>query len=241
MTTPAKVSTSVPTARKFNVTEYYRMGEVGIFHPEERLELIEGVIMLKVPPAVIPAPRKFTVAEYYRLGEAGILQDDERVELINGEIVLMAPIGDLHAMEVRQATRVLYNNVADSLIVSVQNPVRLDASFEPQPDVALLRFRDDNYTSHPTASDILLVIEVSDSSLSYDRTTKIPAYAAAMVVECWLLNLPDDCLEKFTVPGPNGYGQHSVHRRGEIIAPVALPDLNISVDDLLPPAISSIG
>ena len=134
------------------------MGEVGIFHPEERLELIEGVIMLKAPPSVIPAPRRFTADEYYLMADAGILQPDERVELLEGEIVVMPPIGDLHAMEVRQATRVLYNNVADSLIVSVQNPVRLDTSFEPQPDVALLRFRNDNYLSHPTASDILLVI-----------------------------------------------------------------------------------
>ena len=97
MTTPAKAAPTAPSSRKFNVTEYYRMGEVGIFHPEERLELIDGVIMLRCPPAPLPEPRKFTVAEYYRLAEAGILAPDERVELIDGEIILMAPIGDLHA------------------------------------------------------------------------------------------------------------------------------------------------
>ena len=241
MTTPARVTSSVPSSRKFNVTEYYRMGEAGIFHPEERLELIEGAIMLKAPPAIVPSPRKFTVDEYYRMAAAGILQPDERVELVEGEIIVMPPIGDLHAMEVRQATRVLYKSVSDSLIVSVQNPVRLGASFEPQPDVALLRFRNDNYLSHPTASDILLVIEVSDSSLSYDRTTKIPAYASAMVAECWLLNLPDDCVEEFALPGPDGYRQHSVHHRGERITPVALPDLSISVGDLLPPVMPAVG
>ena len=226
----------MPSPRKFNVTEYYRMGEVGIFHPEERLELIEGVIMLKAPPAITPSPRKFTVDEYFGMAEAGILQPEERVELIEGEIIVVPPIGDLHAMEVRQATRVLYGSVADSLIVSVQNPVRLDASFEPQPDIALLKFRDDNYPSHPTASDILLVIEVADSSLSYDLNTKVPAYASAMVAECWLLNLPDDCLERFLQPGPNGYGQHTVHLRGESVSPEALPGLSIPVNDLLPPA-----
>lgn len=238
MTTDAKKPATTParSTRRFNVAEYYRMGEVGIFHPEERLELIEGVIMLRCPPAPLPEPRKFTVAEYYLMAEAGILAPDERVELIDGEIVVMAPIGDLHAMEVRQATRVFYSAGADSVIVSVQNPVNLGAHFNPQPDIALLRFRDDNYPSHPTPSDILLVIEVSDTSLGYDRNTKIPAYAHAQVPEAWLLNLPDDCLERFTQPGPDGYQHRSVHRRGERIAPAARPDLDISVADLLPPA-----
>ena len=235
MTTPAKALTSIPSPRKFNVTEYYRMGEVGIFHPKERLELIEGVIMLKAPPATTPSPRKFTVDEYYRMAEAGILQPEERVELIEGEIIVVPPIGDLHAMEVRQATRILYNSVANSLIISVQNPVSLGTSFEPRPDIALLRFREDNYPTHPTPSDIFLVIEVSDSSLTYDLNTKIPAYAAAMVEECWPLNLPDDCLERFTQPGAEGYAKHSIYRRGESIAPESLAELNILADDLLPP------
>ena len=237
MTTPAKVSTSVPSSRKFNVTEYYRMGEVGIFHPEERLELIEGVIMLKSPPASIPAPRKFTVAEYYRLGEAGILQDDERVELINGEILLMAPIGDLHAGRVDRWTNYFGERARGRFIVRVQNPVQVGEGQSPQPDLVLLRPRPDFYEgSRPGPGDVLLIVEVSDSSLPYDRNVKAPLYASHNLPETWLMNLVDDCIERFTQPGPGGYERHSVHRRGERISPEALPELEILVDDLLPPA-----
>ena len=237
MTTTPKVSTSAPPTRRFNVTEYYRMGEVGIFHPEERLELIEGVIMLKSPPASIPAPRKFTVAEYYRLGEAGIIEDGERVELINGEILLMAPIGDRHAGRVDRWTNYFAERARGRYIVRVQNPVVIGERQAPQPDLVLLRPRPDFYeTSAPGPEDILLIIEVSDSSLPYDRNVKAPLYAGHDIPETWLMNLVDDCIERFTRRGPGGYERHSVHRRGERITPEALPDLEILVDDLLPPA-----
>ena len=235
MTTPAKAAPTAPSSRKFNVTEYYRMGEVGIFHPEERLELIDGVIMLRCPPAPLPEPRKFTVAEYYRLAEAGILAPDERVELIDGEIILMAPIGDLHAGRIDRWVTYFVGMSRGRFIVRSQNPIHLGEHQVPQPDLALLRPRDDFYEGMPpTPADILLVVEVSDSTLNHDRNIKVPNYAAAGLPETWLMNLIDDCIERHTQPGPDGYRHRSVHRRGERIAPLSLPHLEIPVDALLP-------
>ena len=189
-------------------------------------------------PAVTRPTRRFTVAEYYRMAEVGILQPDERVELIKGEITVMPPIGDRHAMEVRQATRVFYSIAGGTVIISVQNPVHLGEHFQPQPDVALLRFREDNYPAHPTPADILLVIEVSDTSLTYDRNVKVPLYAGAGIVETWLVNLEADYIEVYRQPGPEGYQQSVIFRRGERIAPAARPDLELNVADLLPPPVA---
>ena len=189
-------------------------------------------------PAAPRSTRRFTVAEYYRMAEVGILQPDERVELIKGEIIVMPPIGDRHAMEVRQATRVFYSIAGGTVIISVQNPVHLGEHFQPQPDVALLRFREDNYPAHPTPADILLVIEVSDTSLTYDRNVKVPLYAGAGIVETWLVNLEADYIEVYRQPGPEGYQQSVIFRRGDKIAPTARPDLELNVDDLLPPPVA---
>ena len=189
-------------------------------------------------PVATRSTRRFTVAEYYRMAEVGILQPDERVELIKGEIIVMPPIGDRHAMEVRQATRVFYRIAGGTVIISVQNPIHLGEHFQPQPDVALLRFREDNYPAHPTPADILLVIEVSDTSLNYDRNVKVPLYAGAGIVETWLVNLEADYIEVYRQPGPEGYQQSVIFRRGEKISPVSRPDLELNVDDLLPPPVA---
>ena len=187
-------------------------------------------------PASKPANRKFTVAEYYRMGEAGILGPDERVELIDGEIVVMPPIGPSHAWSVALDIPLFSRYAGDRFIVQIQNPIHLDDGSEPQPDVMLLRNRPGGYpTSHPTPVDVLLVIEVADSSLEYDRMVKAHLYGRAGVPEAWVKNLPEDCIERFTEPGPDGYAQHSVHCRGGTLTPVSLPDLELPVDDLLPP------
>ena len=180
--------------------------------------------------------RKFTVAEYYRLAEAGILQHTERVELIEGEIVLMAPIGIRHAGEVDRLTRLFYRYGGDQFITRVQNPIRLGEHCEPEPDLAILRFREDEYfDAHPGPDDILAVVEVSDTTLDYDREIKSKLYAAAGIPEMLLMNLPDDCLEHLTNPGPDGYVQRTIYRRGDKIRLISLPDLEFAVDDLLPP------
>ena len=193
----------------------------------------------KVPPPTLSPSRetrKFTVAEYYRMAEAGILKPDERVELIEGEIIVMPPIGPGHAGDVNRLNRLFARQVDDRFIVHIQNPVHLEDGSEPEPDIALLRYREDFYSgAHPTPADVLLVIEVADSSLEYDRNVKAELYGRNNIPETWIKNLPEDCIERLTEPGPEGYAQHTVHRRGETISPVSLPDLELAVEDLLPP------
>ena len=180
--------------------------------------------------------RKFTVDEYYRMAEAGILHHTERVELIEGEIVIMAPIGSRHGSGVARATRLFVSQAAGSVEVWPQNSVQLGEYLELQPDVAILNPRDDSYAdSNPGPDDILLVIEVSDTTLAYDRGTKADIYARFNVPEIWVMNLPEDCIEGFSDPGPEGYTRQTTYRRGDKISPAALPDLEFAVDDLLPP------
>ena len=194
-----------------------------------------------VQPAETPAEtivtRKFTVAEYYRMGEAGIFHPEERVELIEGTIVVMAPIGIRHSGSVIRYIQVFSRLAGDRFVLQIQNPIHLDDNSEPQPDVILLRPRSDNYfDSHPGPADVLLVIEVSDTSLNYDRGVKAHLYGRHNIPETLVLNLPGDCIEGFTRPGPEGYAQHNIYRRGDKIGPVSLPDLELVVEDLLPPA-----
>ena len=191
------------------------------------------------PPQSAPPvreTRKFTVAEYYRMAEVGILRPDERVELIEGEIILMPPIGPRHAGDVIRSIRLFSRLDDDRFVLQIQNPLHLAEQSEPEPDVMLLRPRADDYTaSHPTPANVLLVIEVADSSLDYDRAVKAHIYGRAGVPETLVLNLPEDCIEGFDQPGPEGYARHTIYRRGDQIRPVSLPDLELAVADLLPP------
>ncbi len=192
----------------------------------------------QVPEAYAPAPqtRKFTVVEYYRMGEVGILGPEERVELIDGEIIVMPPIGPSHADSVDGFIDTFGAHARGRFRIRIQNPIHLNDGSEPQPDISLLRLRPGGYAAaHPTPADVLLVIEVADSSLEYDRGVKAQVYGRAGIPETWVKNLPEDCIERFTEPGPEGYARHTVHRRGETLTPVSLPDLELPVDELLPP------
>ena len=185
----------------------------------------------------IPKSRKFTVDEYYRMAEVGILHPEERVELINGEIIAMAPIGPLHAETVEHWSNAIKERIPHPYIVRSQNPVTLGENLQPIPDLAIVRRRTGGYYgSHPEPDEIIVVIEVSDSSLAHDRDVKVPLYAQANIPETWLMNLVEDCIESFTGPGPNGYANHTIYRRGDRISPSTLPDVEFAVDDLLPPA-----
>ena len=189
-------------------------------------------------PAYTPQTRKFTVAEYYRMAEVGILQPDEKVQLIEGEIILMPPIGPEHAADVDEFLALFAQYAPGRYRLRIQNPVRLDNGSEPEPDVALLRLRPDGYRgAHPAPADVLLVIEVSDSTLTYDRNVKAHLYGRHNIPETWVRNLPEDCIERFTEPGPEGYARHTIHRRGETLTPVSLPDLSFAVEGLLPPPV----
>ena len=176
--------------------------------------------------------RRFTVHEYHRMGEAGILHEDDRVELIEGEIVEMPAIGTRHFSCVNGLTRLLVRGVGDSAIVSVQNPVRLDEHTEPQPDLAVLRARDYR-RSLPGPKDVLLLIEVSDTTLPYDRGVKLPLYARAVIQEVWIVDLSGEVVERHTDPSENSYRHTARMRRGDRIECPALPHLALTTDGVL--------
>ena len=166
------------------------------------------------------------------MGEAGILHDD-RVELIEGILIDMAPIGSDHAGKVIRFTTLLSSTFTGRALISTQNPIRLDRHSEPQPDFAILRHRSDFYeTSHPEPEDILLLIEVSDTTLRYDREIKIPLYAQHGIPEVWLLDLQHKQLEIYRQPSADGYRQILRPAKDERIAPALLPDTTLAISDL---------
>ena len=180
-----------------------------------------------------PQTRRFSVDDYHRMGDAGILTEDDRVELLGGEVVEMSPIGSRHARVVNRLTRLLVAAVGDRAIVSVQNPIVLPPLSEPQPDVALLAWRDDFYPDLPRPAEVLLVIEVADSSLLFDRTRKLPLYAGAGIGESWLVDVVAGVIEVHTEPGAAGYGRRRLLGPGESLAPAALPDLVFDAASIL--------
>ena len=180
------------------------------------------------------ARRRFTADEYQRMGQAGILSREDRVELIDGEVVAMSPIEPPHCAHVDRANRTFVLKVGDHAIVRTRGAVRLDLFNEPQPDVVLLRPRADYYASaHPGPADILLVLEVADSSLDYDRTVKMRLYARLGVTEFWLVDVQAHLLTRFSDPGPDGYRTQQQDGRGRLVAPTQLPACIVSTDDLL--------
>jgi Uma2 family endonuclease len=182
----------------------------------------------------IERPHRFNVEDYYRMADAGILTEDDRVELIEGEIADMPPIGSPHAGTVDRIVRLFFKNLMDRVIVRSQNPVRLGQDSEPQPDIALLKPREDFYTkAHPGPSDVLLVVEVADTTVQYDRETKLPLYACSGISEAWIVNLVSLRIEAYWEPFPEGYRQQTFYQRGQRISPQAFPDLDLVVEDIL--------
>jgi len=179
---------------------------------------------------------RFTVDDYHRMAEAGILAEDDRVELIEGEIVEMSPIGRRRQACLDKMTALLAGWLAGRAIVRIQGPVRLSQFSEPQPDLLLLRPRADYYASVDAGpDDVLLLIEVADASLAYDREVKAPLYARAGLTEYWILDLQSDRLLVFRDPdsGAGRYRCVDCLAHDERIAPLAFPDLEILVADLL--------
>ncbi|MCY4654512.1 MAG: Uma2 family endonuclease [Dehalococcoidia bacterium] len=183
-----------------------------------------------------PQKRLFTRKEYHAMGRAGIFAPNERVELLEGEIIAMSPMGDRHSSCITRVNRVFAGlNIANRAIVSIQSPVVTSSTSEPEPDIALLAFRDDLYDfGKPRPHDVLLLIEVSDSSLEYDREVKLPYYASLGIPETWIANLQDDRIEAYTDPSPEGYLASRIYRPGGTISPTAFPDLQILVNDIIP-------
>ena len=166
------------------------------------------------------------------MGEIGILREEERVELIEGEIVEMNPIGSRHAACVKVLTRLFGRSLGDDLLLDVQNPVRLDGGLEPQPDLAVVRARDYR-ESLPGSKDVLLVIEVSDTTLRYDRNVKLPLYARAAIAESWIVDLPNEAIERYNHPSEEGYQRMERVGRGRSLASEALPNLTLQTEAVL--------
>jgi hypothetical protein len=178
--------------------------------------------------------RLFTVAEYYQMAEAGIFSGDDRVELLNGEVVEMSPIGSRHAACVDRLNQLFSERMIGCVIVRVQGPVRLGRYSEPQPDLALLQPRPDFYAhAHPEPEDVLLVAEVAETSAAYDREVKVPLYARAGILEVWLVDLANECIEIYRQPAPQGYQQVQRLGRRQHLAPLALAGCDLTVDAIL--------
>jgi Uma2 family endonuclease len=180
-----------------------------------------------------PALHRFNVEEYYRMAETGVLKPDARVELIDGEIHDMSPIGPLHGGVVNRLTRFFGKAARGRWLLSPQNPTRLNMYSEPQPDLMLLKPAPDDYTTHhPAPDDVLLLIEVSQSSLAFDRRKKIPLYARTGISEVWIVNLRKRVIEIYRDPHAAGYAETTIVRAGDKVSPQAFPKVSLDIAEL---------
>ena len=183
-------------------------------------------------PQTIPR-RTLTVDEYHKIGDAGVLSPEDRIELIEGEMIEMAPIGARHFAMVNKLCALLVAAVGNKGIVSVQNPIVLPPRNEPQPDIAILKPRADYYKSLlPGAQDVLLLNEVADTTLEYDRDAKIPTYAQHAIPEVWLVNVQTNSLSIFLDPSHKGYRRLLTPQVGDHVIPHLLPTVRVSVTEI---------
>ena len=176
---------------------------------------------------------RFTIEEFERMVEVGIIPEDARVELIDGVMYEMAPIGNWHNATADALNELFKSSPGARVIVRVGGSIKLPDVSEPQPDLAVLRFRADYYRDGGVGpTDVLLVIEVSDSSLVYDRTLKLPMYATAGIPEVWIVTREPAAIEAYRVPRANGYRERLVYLPGESLSPLARPELTIHVSDV---------
>lgn len=177
---------------------------------------------------------RFTVEQFERMGDAGVLDPDERYELLDGEVVPMSPIGPKHAGKNDRIVALLVLRLVGRAVVRSQNPVRLLPRSMPQPDVVVAHYRRDFYESaHPTAEDVHLVIELSDSSLRVDQLVKLPIYARQGIREVWIVDLAAELVHIHRDPADDFYHTVTAVSRGERIAPVDFPDVELTVEELL--------
>jgi Uma2 family endonuclease len=181
---------------------------------------------------VAPAKRLFTREEYHRMAEVGILKPTDRVELIRGEIVEMSPPGRRHVAFVNNLNQLLVTRLAGRAIVSVQNPVVLADDTEPQPDLAVVRRRAVSYKEAEIADDVLLLIEVAESSLAYDRSTKLRLYAEARVAEYWVVDGAAERIEVHRTPEAGGYRDVSRLAGSATVSPGAFPDVVLTLAEI---------
>lgn len=185
-----------------------------------------------VRQAPVVTRRRFTVTEYHLMAEAGILTEDDRVELIDGEILTMSPIGAVHGECVDALTELLTQQIRGIARDRVQGSIRLNNTSEPEPDIALLRRRR-HRQALPTSADVLLVVEVADSSRDYDLGIKLPFYAAAGIAGAFLVDVLNDGVERHTEPRDGAYQRVVTAGRGEALASPVLPAVTLPVDVVL--------
>ena len=186
------------------------------------------------PPQTLPMRRRFTVDEYFALAEAGILRKEERVELIEGEIIIMSPITDPHRQSVNWLDHLLGAALGERAMVQAQATIVLNDGTAPEPDIAIIRFRSINDLVTVTPEEIYLLVEVADSSLEFDRDTKLPRYAAAGIPEVWIANLVNRRVEAHSNPVDGVYRNVLIVHAGATISPQAFPDVTLTVNDFLP-------
>jgi Uma2 family endonuclease len=184
----------------------------------------------------VPQKHKVSVSEWRKMGKSNIFPPEARMELIKGEIIDMAPIGPSHAACVKNLIELVANQKGKAAFINVQNPIQLSNFSEPEPDFVLLRPSPTLYKKgHPTAVDILLLIEVSDTTVKHDREVKIPLYAKDGIVECWRVDLNEFQVEVYLNPTANGYTSQRIFESGQTLIPLQLPHIKIPVSDILSP------
>ena len=250
------------TRYKFNTAQYSMMGEAGILPEGSGIELHGGFVwdvsplvrnrchpllnggvtrflneQLGWPKEYDAHIHKFTAAEYHVMGDTGVLTRDDRVELIEGEIVLMPPMLSPHASILDRLTRLFTRLLPEEqAVVRVQGPISLPNDQEPEPDLLLLRPRADfYYQAHPMPQDVLLALEVSESTLRYDRAVKAPLYALHRIPEYWIVNIPGQAIEVHRNPDLGAYQETTVLTHGLMLTPQAFPHLSIPASDILSP------
>ncbi|WP_299413312.1 Uma2 family endonuclease [Acaryochloris sp. IP29b_bin.148] len=177
--------------------------------------------------------KKFTVGQYHQMIESGILTDRDHVELIQGEIIEMSPVGRHHAACVDRLNELLVLKLFRKALIRVQSPILLSDNSEPQPDISILQRREDFYNAeHPTPADIFALVEVSDSTIEFDRDVKVPIYAREQIAEVWLVNLNNTQIECYRQPTANSYQQWQVFNLGEKFNFQAFPDVPIQVSQV---------
>lgn len=184
---------------------------------------------------VYPQPMKlrFSVDEYYKMIELGLIKNYEKAEIIDGELIQKMTIGNKHAFIVDTLNRFFNKNVSDNIFIRVQNPLRLSDFHEPEPDIVLSDLTKYDGKRHPRPAETLLVIEVSDSTLKYDKNTKLPLYANAGIPELWIVNIPNNTVEVHQNPRGLVYHLIKVFSLGETVQSSILPEISISVDEIL--------
>jgi Uma2 family endonuclease len=190
--------------------------------------------MIALAPTITLPRHQFTVTDYHKMIESGILGEDDPIELIYGELIKMSPMNAKHASLIGHLLGLLHERLGRKVFITSQTPLRAATNSEPEPDIMVLKSRPDRYrTALPQAEDVLLIIEVSDTTLTYDRDVKAPLYASAGLSEYWLINLNENCIEVFREPTPNGYRQQTKFWRADTLSLLAFPEVAITAGEIL--------